>query len=71
MAIDSLEDVDTMVVKSAWSSHIYQHKEAQLVTYAGRYEHELAWIDGSFRIRQKKIILINDQLMSKLDFFYI
>lgn len=61
----------TMMVKSAWSSHIYQHKEAQLVIYAGRYEHELAWTDGAFRIRRKKIILINDQLISKVDFFYI
>ncbi len=60
-----------MTVKSAWSSHIYLHKEAQLVTYAGRYEHELAWTGDTFRIKQKKIILINDQLMSKVDFFYI
>ena len=43
----------------------------QLVTYAGRYEHELVWQDGVFRIRRKKIILINDYLSSKLDFFYI
>lgn len=71
MAMAIPGDVDTMRVKSAWSSHIYLHKEAQLVTYAGRYEHELAWTDGAFRIRQKKIILINDQLMSKVDFFYI
>lgn len=64
-------DADAMRVKSGWSSHIYQHKEARLVTYAGRYEHELTWTDGAFRIRQKKIILTNDQLMSKVDFFYI
>ena len=64
-------DEAAMLVKSAWSSHIYQHQEMQLVTYAGRYEHELVWQDGVFRIRRKKIILINDYLSSKLDFFYI
>ncbi|RZJ24842.1 MAG: aromatic-ring-hydroxylating dioxygenase subunit beta [Haliea sp.] len=62
---------DGMAVKSAWSSHIYQHKEARLITYAGRYEHALAWTGEGFRIRRKKIILANDQLVSKVDFFYL
>lgn len=62
---------DTVSVKSAWSSHIYQHKEARLVTYAGRYEHDLAWDGAALRIRRKKIILTNDQLVSKVDFFYL
>lgn len=58
-------------VDSIWSSHVYQHKENSLVTYAGRYEHRLVDHDGELKISHKKIILINDYLVSKLDFFYV
>lgn len=70
-SIASSNDPQMMHVQSAWSSHVYQHKAAELVTYAGRYEHLLAWDGNGFRIRRKKIILINDQLVSKVDFFYL
>ncbi|CAA9413278.1 MAG: hypothetical protein AVDCRST_MAG51-1549 [uncultured Ramlibacter sp.] len=62
---------DSVVVHSAWSSHVYAHKDASLTTYTGRYEHVLAWSGDAFRIRRKKIILINDRLASQVDFFYL
>jgi 3-phenylpropionate/cinnamic acid dioxygenase small subunit len=62
---------DSVTVKSAWTCHVYPPKEAVLVTYAGRYEHELAWTPQGWRIARKKIILTNDQLQSKVDFFYL
>jgi 3-phenylpropionate/cinnamic acid dioxygenase small subunit len=58
-------------VKSSWVSHVYRHKDGALVTYAGRYEHELRWNGGYYRILRKKVILINDRLMSLIDFFYV
>jgi 3-phenylpropionate/cinnamic acid dioxygenase small subunit len=60
-----------VVVHSAWCSHVYQHKDAVLVTYSGRYRHELAWDTDGWRIHRKKIILINDRLQSQVDFFYL
>ena len=61
----------TVTVKSAWHSSIYLHKDADLVSYAGRYEHRLVWQGNAYRIEEKKVILINDCLRSQLDFFYI
>lgn len=60
-----------LLVRSIWSSHIYLHKENTVVTYAGRYEHSLVVEQNALRIKKKKIILINDYLISKLDFFYV
>lgn len=60
---------ENVTVHSAFSSHVYQHKDAALITYAGRYEHQLAWDGNAWRIRRKKVILINDQLESVVDFY--
>jgi benzoate/toluate 1,2-dioxygenase beta subunit/2,4,5-trichlorophenoxyacetic acid oxygenase 2 len=65
------ESSPRIIVRSAFSSHVYLHKDAQVVTYAGRYEHELAWEGDSLGIARKKIVLINDQLVSRVDFFYL
>ncbi|MBV7485463.1 aromatic-ring-hydroxylating dioxygenase subunit beta [Bordetella sp. BOR01] len=65
------DDGATVTVDSAWSSHVYLHKDAGFVSYAGRYEHILRWDGSGYRIARKKIILTNDFLASKLDFFYI
>ena len=61
----------TVTVESAWSSHVHLHKDAGLVSYAGRYQHLLRRDGDDYRIARKKIILTNDVLVSKLDFFYI
>lgn len=69
--VDELESDTLLRVSSAWSSHIYMHKENALLTYAGRYEHILAWAGDAYRIQSKKIILASDFLIAKLDFFYV
>lgn len=68
---ESDDEGRTVTVKSAWHSSIYLHKEAGLVSYAGRYEHQLVRRDDDYRIRKKKIVIINDCLQSQVDFFYI
>lgn len=60
-----------LLVRSIWNSNVYLHKENTLVTYAGRYEHHLVPHGDGLRIKQKKVVLINDYLISKLDFFYV
>lgn len=69
--VDELESDALLRVSSAWSSHIYMHKENALLAYAGRYEHTLAWTGDAYRIRSKKIVIANDFLIAKLDFFYV
>lgn len=69
--VEELESDALLRVSSAWSSHIYMHKENELLTYAGRYEHVLAWAGDAYRIQSKKVILANDFLIAKLDFFYV
>ncbi|MEJ7930552.1 aromatic-ring-hydroxylating dioxygenase subunit beta [Ramlibacter sp. AN1015] len=64
-------DADAALVQSAWMTHIYLHKQPESLAYAGRYEHLLRWQDGQWRIARKKVVLTNDQLRSKLDFFYV
>lgn len=61
----------TLLVHSAWCTHVYQHKDAALATYTGRYEHELVGTGAGLRIRRKKIILVNDRLATPVDFFHL
>lgn len=70
-AVVEVEGDGSLRVFSAWTSHVYTHKQAESIVLAGRYEHDLRQIDGQLRIARKKIILTNDQLRSKLDFFYV
>ncbi|MBV6304752.1 aromatic-ring-hydroxylating dioxygenase subunit beta [Candidimonas humi] len=69
--IEELDPEHLLRVSSAWSSHIYVHKDNALLTYAGRYEHTLVRTADAYRIQSKKIILANDFLIAKLDFFYV
>jgi 3-phenylpropionate/cinnamic acid dioxygenase small subunit len=61
----------TLHAFTGWTSHVYTHKQADSIVYAGRYEHVLRAVDGQLRIASKKIVLVNDELRSKLDFFYV
>lgn len=65
------EEAGTVVVRSAFRSQVFLHKDNQTVEYAGRYTHVLAWSSSRCRILRKTIILNCDYLQSKLDFFYV
>jgi 3-phenylpropionate/cinnamic acid dioxygenase small subunit len=62
---------DTATVRSAWMTHVWLHKDAELVTYTGRYEHVLRWAGDGWRIRRKLIVLVNDRLASPVDVFHL
>ena len=68
--VDSADLGRTVCVSSAWSSHVYHQRQDAVVIYSGRYQHDLQWQDDRYRIRRKKIVLNNDVLSSKVDFFY-
>ena len=59
------------LVRSAWTTHAWLHKDAELVTYTGRYEHALHWTGGAWRIRRKTVVLVNDRLASPVDVFHL
>ena len=62
---------DDVLVRSAWMTHVWLHKDAKLVTYTGRYEHQLRWDGAGWRIRRKTVVLVNDRLASPVDVFHL
>jgi 3-phenylpropionate/cinnamic acid dioxygenase small subunit len=56
----------------AWMSSVYDPKSRRGMSYSGRYEYLLEPdAGGALRIRSKTIVIINDEIASKLDFFYV
>jgi len=65
-------DASTVFTQCAWQTLVYDPKSRRRFTYAGRYEHELARLaDGSLAIQKKTIAIMNDEIESRLDFFYV
>jgi 3-phenylpropionate/cinnamic acid dioxygenase small subunit len=65
-------DDSTAITQCAWQTLIYDPKSRRRFVYAGRYEHQLARLhDGSLAIQKKTISVINDEIESRLDFFYV
>ena len=62
---------DELVLKSSWTSHIYDHKLQGHTTYFGHYEHTLREHADGFQILRKRVVLMNDYIVSKLDFYYV
>ncbi len=56
-------------LKSNWTTQQFLPKEKLVETYFGRYEHDWRKQDGEWRIARKKIVLLNDYLNAKLDFY--
>jgi 3-phenylpropionate/cinnamic acid dioxygenase small subunit len=62
---------DAMVVRSAWTCHIYTLRNKTQHVFFGRYEHHLARLGGDWRIQHKKITLMNDFVPAMLDVFCV
>lgn len=58
-------------VRSNWTVQQFRPKHQEVVVSFGRYEHELVRIRGDWRIRRKKITLLNDYLNAMLDFYCV
>jgi benzoate/toluate 1,2-dioxygenase beta subunit/2,4,5-trichlorophenoxyacetic acid oxygenase 2 len=63
---------DSVSCDCAWMSSVYDPKSRHSMSYSGRYEYLLEPDDNrALRIRSKTIVIINDEIASKLDFFYV
>ena len=62
---------DAMVVRSAWTCHIYTLRNRTQHVFFGRYEHHLVRLGGDWRIQHKKITLMNDFVPAMLDVFCV
>lgn len=60
-----------MLVKSNWTVQQFLPKDKVVETFFGRYEHALAKSGAEWRIAKKKILLLNDYLPAKIDFYSI
>lgn len=60
---------DLLKLHSNWTTQQFLPKEKVVETYFGRQEHDWRRVDGSWRIARKKVLLLNDYLNAKLDFY--
>lgn len=61
--------MSAMFVSSYWTTHQYLVKDKEVEVFFGRSEHALECGDGAWRIAKKKVILLNDYLPAKIDFY--
>ena len=61
----------TLLVRSAWSCHIFDLRAKEPRMYFGHYEHLLAADGGKLCIVEKKIVLLNDLITGFIDFYCI
>jgi 3-phenylpropionate/cinnamic acid dioxygenase small subunit len=64
-------DIDGRSCKVAanWQTHSYRLE--QTTTFYGRYEYVLALADARWRIRKKKVIVLNDLIPTVLDIYSV
>jgi 3-phenylpropionate/cinnamic acid dioxygenase small subunit len=60
---------DTVCVYSNWTTQQFMPKEKVVEIYFGRYEHTLVKVGEDWRIARKKVLLLNDYLNAKVDFY--
>jgi 3-phenylpropionate/cinnamic acid dioxygenase small subunit len=64
------ETADTVVAASNWLTQCYRNKEQFF--YGGQYEHTLVrQPDGGYRIRAKKVVLLNDVVLGYVDVYHL
>lgn len=56
-------------VQSNWTTQQFMPKEKTVEVYFGRYEHTLVQVGDAWRIARKKVLLLNDYLNAKVDFY--
>lgn len=63
------ETADTVVAASNWLTQCYRNKEQFF--YGGHYEHTLARTADGFKIRAKKVVLLNDVVLGYVDVYHL
>lgn len=67
--LDGAAGADAIRLLSNWTVHQFRLKSREIEVLFGRAEHELVRRDGAWRVRRKKVILLNDSLPAALDFY--
>ncbi len=62
---------DRRDVSSYSTTHVYSVKDKTVEVYFARVEHRLVRADADWRIARKRIVLLNDYLPAKLDFYML
>jgi len=71
MIVQPSGDGRSCAVMSNWTVNQFLLKQRRSEVLFGRYEHELVATDGGWRIRKKKITLLNDAMRTMLDFYSV
>lgn len=66
----SIDDV-AFSVFCPWISSVYFQKKMKAIYYSGSYEYEIHFEHGNYLIKKKIIKLMNDDIHSMLDFYFI
>jgi benzoate/toluate 1,2-dioxygenase beta subunit/2,4,5-trichlorophenoxyacetic acid oxygenase 2 len=63
-------EADVLNTAASWTAYVYDPRTAKQHVHFGHYEHTLRRNDGGlWQIARKKIILVNDQVPTVLDFY--
>jgi len=65
------EESGRVLVRSAWSCHVFDLRAKAQHTFFGHYTHRLAAEGGKLRIAEKKIVLQNDLITGFIDFYCV
>lgn len=60
-----------MRVRSSWVTQVYFPRTKLLQAFIGRSEFDLALRNGRWLIRKKRALLLNDQIPTMLDFYFV
>ena len=60
---------DFAQLTASWTTHIYYPKTRHSQVFFGLYEYDLRLGEPGWQIERKKIILLNDQVPTSLDFY--
>jgi 3-phenylpropionate/cinnamic acid dioxygenase small subunit len=71
IVVQQHEDDRACTVYSNWMVNLVRLKQRERDCLFGRYEHELALADVGWRIRKKKIVLMNDRMRTMVDFYMV
>jgi 3-phenylpropionate/cinnamic acid dioxygenase small subunit len=67
--LPGVEGVGEIDVRCEWTVHQYLPKERTVELFFGRYEQRLIRGSEGLRIGRKKIVLLNDYLPARIDFY--
>ncbi len=63
---DPMREID---LRCEWTVHQYLPRERSVELFFGRYQQCLVQVAGGLRTRRKKIVLLNDYLPARIDFY--